>query len=63
MNDDANEIVNHCRVNNEKAITSKSFEIRTKMLGAHQLIIVTVAIINNSSSICNWKLLRLWQQH
>ena len=63
MNDDANEIVNHYRVNNEKAITSKYFEIRTKMLGAHQLIIVTVAIINNSSSICNWKLLRLWQQH
>ena len=63
MNDDANEIVNHYRVNNEKVITSKSSEIRTKMIGAHQLIIVTVAIINNNFSICNWKLLRLWQQH
>ena len=33
MNDDANEIVDNCRLNNNKTTTYKSFECKTKITG------------------------------
>ena len=35
----ANEIVNN-RINNNKTITSKTFAYKTKLMGAHQMMII-----------------------